>query len=622
MVERGPAEVYLALTALVIACCSLFVTTGQLLGQYFATADGYRRCQPSVMGPWAKRTRMRWRWLQWRFEVLFTTPDIFLHTFAVDRHHERYGTLPNGGEWVSGSHESESRTMVASRFFSNPSDEMVCWLPFLASLHYHEREMERHDCYRASYDGLLRHGRFRSGPALAMRERSWDFMSPDIVRPFAVTNISDIAILARRLGMVWKDFRPDDGILRAEGNGHMFTSTMARSIGIVLQYMQSGPRVISGGDEKNACEMALRKNSLYIPVGEADSMGFGILPGFRSLQIAEFRIGTIDDVLSTMDSLDQSGRSSNKIKDIRRISPRVTFGFSDLIPLACPMIRLRGSSIIRLPIPSEYSVGLTCHKEGFVIFHHRLKQYIAERDGNVSKQTLWVLRQYEELKEQYRIWEDEVEANEQGNGRDVAFLEKVHTCWEDATKYFIRLQEQSAGGRFRYTDLMACHIIHSINYWGDAWARIRGDDETWKAREHFGLRDWIAEGMHLYFDYLPLIAAEMRSKVGGGLDGGFGRGRRGDGYGDVEEEVDEVGGGSSGSNRRGAGDGNGDGNGDAKGDADVDADAWVYEAWFTMIFRAFCWWRCHYMMPGQDMVSTPSILPARYWMSKLPVYIG
>ena len=566
MAEDDRTETYLALTALVVALCSLLITTGQLLGQYFATADGYRRCQPSVMGPWAKRTRLRWRWAQFRFEVLYSTPDIFLHEFGVDASDLRLGNVP-GAERITGSLESESGTMIAPHSFSNPSDEMVCWLPLLAVLHQHEREMQPHGCYKASYDKLLRHDRFPLAPALTIRERSWDFMSPDIVRPFATTNISDIGVLARRLGMTWVDFRPDDGVLRAEGKEHMITSTTVRSIGIVLQYMRISARPSSLADEKNERYKAV-KDELYIPVREADAMGFGVLPGFDPLGVPEYRIGTIDDVLATMDLFDSSGSSSNTIKDIRRIVPRVTFGFSDLIPFASPMIRLRGSTVIRIPIPSEYSVGLTCHVEGFVIFHRRLREYKEARNGLVSCQTDWVLQRYEELRDQFPMWEDEVQANRHANSRHISFLEKVHDCWDEATKYFIRLQEQcqSPSARFQYVELMGVHIVHAIHYWNDAWEHLRGQHGK-AARLHYGLRNWIAEGAHVYFDYLPDIVEDMRRK---GFD-----------------------------------------------DEDV-----VHEAWFTMMFRAFCWWRCHYMVPGQDMIHNPSILPSRYWNSQLPVYIG
>ena len=46
------------------------------------------------------------------------------------------------------------------------------------------------------------------------------------------------------------------------------------------------------------------------------------------------------------------------------------------------------------------------------------------------------------------------------------------------------------------------------------------------------------------------------------------------------------------------------------------------EAWIVMMFRAFCWWRCHYMNPRESMIQDPLRIPSRYWDSKLPIYIG
>jgi hypothetical protein len=65
-----------AVTALVIALIALITAIGQLLQAFLATADGYRRCQSSVMGDWAKKIRLRWRWSQFRFGTLYTTPEI------------------------------------------------------------------------------------------------------------------------------------------------------------------------------------------------------------------------------------------------------------------------------------------------------------------------------------------------------------------------------------------------------------------------------------------------------------------------------------------------------------------------------------------------------------------
>lgn len=202
--DKSPTDTNVAVIALAVALVALIVTSGQLLGQYFATADGYRRCQPSVMGPWAKRTRLRWRWGQFRFETLFTIPEIIIAPFRLDGQQRRVAEprMDSNSEWITGSPTSQEKTMIISSYNDRMRDELVCWLPLLRSLHTHEWELQRLGCYTDRKASLP-----RAGPAVRFRERSWDFMSPDMVRPHALTNVSDIAVLARRLGMTWGDFR-------------------------------------------------------------------------------------------------------------------------------------------------------------------------------------------------------------------------------------------------------------------------------------------------------------------------------------------------------------------------------------------------------------------------------
>ncbi|KAH9215402.1 hypothetical protein DL95DRAFT_388708, partial [Leptodontidium sp. 2 PMI_412] len=71
-------EAKLAGAALAIALVALITAVGQLLQQYFATADGYRRCHKYVMGEYARKTRLHWRWREFRFETLYTIPEISL----------------------------------------------------------------------------------------------------------------------------------------------------------------------------------------------------------------------------------------------------------------------------------------------------------------------------------------------------------------------------------------------------------------------------------------------------------------------------------------------------------------------------------------------------------------
>lgn len=571
MSNKSSEDTNIALAAIVIALCAMLISSGQLLGQYFATAEGYRRCQPSVMGLWAKRTRLRWRWRQFRFETLFTVPEIFITEFHIDQNQQRSMeaiSTDDKIEHISGSPQSCTSSMIVSPYREERSIESVCWLAFLASLHRNEWELQRYGCYSqdSPYSKRSVQQRF-VGPAVRFREVSWDFMPPDIVRPLAVTTVSDIARMVRRLGMSWEVFKPEEGTMRAEGNGHGISSTFARSIGLILQYIRIQGSVTYSPELLSSFVRELSKAELYIPTREADMMGFGILPGYDRLRIPSFKIGTSDEVFATMDILDSTREASRKLRDIRNLlvgkwDAHCTYGFSDIISLAAPMIRRRHSTITRVPTPAEYCSSLLSHKEGFVVFHNRLKEYIRKGSNETSlKQAHWVLKQYEHLKVRYSEWENEARTHEQVNDCNLKFLGEVHGLWDKATDYFVQLHETN---QLHFYDLMATHISHAVNYWGDAWEQLRQG----KARDNYGLRALEAEGTHMYFDYLPRIVADMREK---GFDG--------------PEEL-------------------------------------VHEAWFTLMFRAFCWWRCHSLHPGEDQSHKGVTLHSRYWDSKLPVYIG
>lgn len=218
MCNQSSVDTNIAIAAIAVALCAFIVSLRQLLGQYSATAEGYRRCQPSVMGPWAQWTRLRWRWGQFRFETLFTTPQIFLAAFHIDQNQQRVAAISTDDriEFISGSPESRIRTMSVSPGEEERSSELACWLPLLGSLHRNEWELQRYRCYdQQLLFGDPKPHRQLVGPAVRFHEMSWDFMPPEIVRPFAVTTVSDIAIIARRLGMSWEVFdgNLDDGWL-------------------------------------------------------------------------------------------------------------------------------------------------------------------------------------------------------------------------------------------------------------------------------------------------------------------------------------------------------------------------------------------------------------------------
>lgn len=293
-----------------------------------------------------------------------------------------------------------------------------------------------------------------------------------------------------------------------------------------------------------------------------DKLFFGILQGQGTLNLPNYRIGTIAEVFATMHLLDPTGTATKKIRDNRHPSfaPKCLFGFSDIIPLAAPMLRDYDSTIIRLPIPAEYTTGLLTHKEGFVVFSHRLDEFITSPPHTekpslpVPPMMLQVQHMYRHLRKEFPEWEDEVLANSQVNNRSTEFLAACHSAWRGCNDYFHRLN--MAYGKSFYRDLMAAHLKNAVNWWHQAWNRMREGT----ARDNYGLRDYIAEGMHLYWDYLELVVEEM----------------------------------------------------DAKGWTHVSKER-MREAWVVMMFRGFCWWRSHWMMEGQEMCEAPARLPSQYY---------
>lgn len=582
-------DAQMAGAALAVALAALAIAITQLCGQLFTTADGYRRCQSSVMGAWARHTRLRWKWSEMRFETLFTTPEITLEFFEFKREISSEGPdrhpwfdlekleitkyvsdYPKPGPFDGTSAEAvenwrHERLLNAKLMDSNlgtgSHHEMACWIPFLQ--HIRQNESEIFSAFSQLNRALIT--RVTCRPV----QKSWDFMAPDLVRPLAVTYVGDIAIIVQRLGMEWQTFRPEEGEMRAEGQGHIIYSTLVRSVGPVLHYAHENRAHVPNSDFRSAIS---RRTLPNLPTFQVDALRFGILLGDMLMPDDTFivKMGTIREVLETLDNFDRTGSASKKIRDNRTLDSTSTFGFSDIISMAAPMLRELGGSIYCLPPPTEHYAGLTTHKEGFVVFRHRLGDYVSTNPDNCSH-AIWVLETYDSLKALHACWENGIDDNIPSDC--IRVLNQIRDAWVHTYSFFrdIRILTGLPTEWF-YPRLIACHIKHAVNYWHESHQRIT-DKET---RDHYGLTNWLAEGMHLYWDYLPDIVNEMSL------------------------EVNRV---------------------TVSGGTEV-SDSLIGEAWIMLMFRAFCWSRCHYMGPEHGRSPESSRIPSRYWNSKLPVWIG
>ena len=356
----------LAVAALAIALVALVTTVLQVVQQFFATADGYRRCQPSVLGPWARYTRLRWRYSEMRFETLFTTLE-----FRIREISHSDGVFLTGA-WEGNGLESD---LMPSDEEMQTTDEEATWLQFLSAIQLkaeetatllmpapeltalrHVLKEEVHPRGRKAsqrkvssrlntrevidgtaidmkepslYSREIR--RLVSMPNMLLREKSWDFMPRDVVRPFASTTVGEIGSLARRLGMKWTDFRPSEGVMKAEGGGHLLVSTLVRGVGVMLQYQYTGigeSQLVGEDDSDLPSTAESHEIEVYIPRSAVDSMGFGILPGNSALGVTSFNVANIEGAMATMRKLGCSSQAMDELKRICDANPHWTPGFS------------------------------------------------------------------------------------------------------------------------------------------------------------------------------------------------------------------------------------------------------------------------------------------------------
>ncbi|KAL2072673.1 hypothetical protein VTL71DRAFT_12016 [Oculimacula yallundae] len=578
------AEAKLAGAALAIALVALITAVGQLLQQYFATADGYRRCHKYVMGEYARNTRLHWRWREFRFETLYTIPEISLvgdgalsrrnqvlltgsklsrerslvpvvsvetEELLTEVPHEDFLTQYH----VEGLRRGRERVPAKSdKPLKSNRGEMACWVPFLHWVHETTQAcMDHEEVARDPIDYPPPKIRL---PAVVFRERSWAFQPPDVVRPLAKITLSDIAVLARRMGMKWKEFRPSDGILLAEGHSHVITSTVVRSLGIVLQYSYTGQSQRLRMAQQNHLRKRLvtgsilpEQEEIYIPSARADRLGCGVLRSEALLGLPDLTVSTQSEIVAALSFLDRSGFSSAALSKILKETPDFRFRVADLVAFTTPPARYRGSSLVQIPAPSDNMHGVTTSSTGRRAFRLCLEEYIVVHHKDVGPYTMEALQICHEIGTNYAAWDHTDEYSNQDETwivtRDPRYLDIVQ---DHLSRCTLLLSEWEQQHTFRYHHLLRIHIKLCMFKEGGETSLLRNWGADYKAD---------VDG---YFRVLPQIIEEMRKT----------------GFHDRQMIVD---------------------------------------AWIMMMMRAFCWGACHFFVPGERV-------PIKYFGSQLPVYIG
>ena len=426
-------ETSLGAAALVIALVALAISTGQLLQQIFSTAEGYRRCQPSVLGPWAKYTRLRWRWSQFRFEVIYTTPRIELVMLPFNRTTVR--------KWPTVMPESPKLTSDAAEFAS--------WILLLASLSRSTDEsLTRLSRQTKTVEDIL------TVASLTSVERSWDFIPPDVSRPMALTTIHCICVIAIRLGMTWKDVRPTEGVMTAEGNGYTITSSLVRGVGLVLSFASEG-HALHADLFSQRLNLPLEA-SVYrlVPTLYADVLAFGIVT--TDTKWGRSLFGSSSEILQNLYEIDRTGSLIDKVLDFQQRQGDRFPGLSDFVCMTCIPLRIRQSTMMCIPQPIPDALGTVNSVYGSVTFHRSLEEFVSNHGASASQQSKQILSLLSELDKQWPQWKTSRTYNRKEP--PVEYLDAVHNVLDEMSRWLDAFRRTSED----HDDLYHCTLINHL----------------------------------------------------------------------------------------------------------------------------------------------------------------
>jgi hypothetical protein len=248
----------IAIVAMVISVIAFAIAVLQALQQYFSTATGYSSCGEAIIGKWAAFTHRRMKWSEFRFEVNFKVPVIFVASPGnkkgpLGSHEQREIVFLDGSpssleqSHTRSQHEFNKRRneqirAEARQGIHTADNEEASWLALLMAVQRMEGESRTWQNKQIGYPSPVEHEHPHSIIAcLQSKDRSWNSMPADVTRPYAYTTIAHMVEIAAMLGIYWRDFNLNEDRYRARGNGFSILGSYVDGLGIAFTFQKVGP---------------------------------------------------------------------------------------------------------------------------------------------------------------------------------------------------------------------------------------------------------------------------------------------------------------------------------------------------------------------------------------------
>ncbi|KAF4995358.1 hypothetical protein FGRMN_5142 [Fusarium graminum] len=281
-------------------------------------------CGESVMGRWHQSRTKTWLPKEFRTEIQFEVPVIFITRPGATK-----GPVPEAQVYsVDGTRKSlddtwtdlepppASTTAKSGRVVKN---ERATWLTLLSSLQKMENESRNWTRQQimglrprpASATAILTSvaGKHSLGVALQRERKSWDDMPASINRPYATTTMSHLVEMLAMLGIYWRDFNSTYHVYQAEGNGFLVKGHKISGFGIMFHFQ--------------ALEKPVFQANRPIPTQAITRLAFGQLPMTFSPDCPRdpfdeqlddspiVRVGSRTDIADTLASFGCDRKSAN-----------------------------------------------------------------------------------------------------------------------------------------------------------------------------------------------------------------------------------------------------------------------------------------------------------------------
>ncbi|KAL6788783.1 hypothetical protein J3E68DRAFT_444507 [Trichoderma sp. SZMC 28012] len=368
MSSTDNTELILAIVALIISILAFVIAILQALQQYFASATGYSSCSEAVIGKWSRFSRRSMLWSEFRIEVHFETPVLF-----VARPENTRGPLGNDEDFrtedrkiirLDGSHANLKYTSSTEEFnaqqkknkqeaIRTADNENATWCHLLMTIYQMENESRSWQQESLGYQPPLDPSPPHSLVVCMQRkQRVWDSIPQGLSKPYATTTISHLIEIAAMLGIHWKNFDLDNDRYRAQGNGFVLYGSYVDNLGISFTFQKQG-RTVFG------------QNRL-IPNHDIKQLCFGLAPTILHREVlvnvdggedhATLQLGTLAEIA---DTLAEFGCDNNTIGYFRKNAE--TARHSHLFPvpfeilgMVGQILHIKDTAFRMLPNPTVY----------------------------------------------------------------------------------------------------------------------------------------------------------------------------------------------------------------------------------------------------------------------------